>query len=101
MDTTLLSIVRERQRQTNESLQRQITQNRELTEHAGEADGFRIYSFASLPFASDGMTEIRFAFVSDGLDIGETTGNGTGVLCVYKPALDEWRRVADNTIVTT
>ena len=39
----------------------------------------------------------QFAYIQDGLDIGETTGNGTGVLAVYKSGSDDWFRVADNT----
>ena len=72
---------------------------KEKTEKSGETDGFRQYLFADLPFAVDGMTEVRFAFVTDGLDDGETTGNGTGCLAVYKPALDAWRTIYDNTDV--
>lgn len=98
----LLAVVREKFKQTNDKLNEvseHVAVLNEKTERAGEADGFRQYAVADLPFAVDGMTEIRVAFVTDGVDAGETTSNGTGCIAVYKPALDEWRTVYDNTAV--
>lgn len=69
------------------------------SERSGETDGFRQYTVAELPYAVDGMTEVRFAFVTDGVDVGESSPNGTGCLCVYKPSEDEWRLVATNVQV--
>lgn len=69
------------------------------TEKSGETDGFIIVTFANLPFAPD-VTQTRFLYVSDGRDVGEGAGVGTGVLVVYKPASDDWFRVADNTVIT-
>lgn len=102
-DDFILQLTRER----FTAVQTDIANNREnirilteRTEHSGETDGFRQYLFADLPFATDGMTEVRFAFVTNGRDVGEGAGMGTGVLCVYKPALDEWRVVGTNVAVT-
>lgn len=79
----------------------QISILTEKTESSGETDGFRQYDFVDLPFAADGMTEVRFSWVRDGRDIGEGAGMGTGVLCVYKPTpIDEWRVVGTNVAVT-
>ena len=100
----LLRLVRERFRAT-QALIDENTQSinilTEKTERSGETDGFRQYLFADLPFAVDGMTQVRFAFVTNGRDIGEGAGNGTGVLCVYKPLpVNEWRVVGTNVAVT-
>lgn len=102
-DNFLIQLVQERFADTQAHLranQEAIENLQEQTEHAGETDGFRFYAFADLPFAVDGMAEVRFAWVSDGRDIGEGAGSGRGVLCVYKPFYDEWRVVGTNVAVT-
>ena len=103
MSNNLMAIVQQRFSQQRELI-RQNTTNisvlKEKSERSGETDGFRQYEFSDLPFAVDGMTEVRFAFVVDGVDVGESAGMGTGCLCVYKPSVDEWRLVATNVAVT-
>lgn len=97
-----MAIVRQKFSQTDKRLdtvQDHVEVLNEKTERSGETDGFRQYAFADLPYAVDGMSEVRFAFVTNGRDSGEGAGNGTGVLAVYKPALDEWRTVFGNTAV--
>lgn len=100
----LLSIVRQKFKQTQSQLDEVVDDLdflNEKTERAGETDGFRDYTVATLPFAIDGINETRFAYITDGLDFGETTGNGTGCLAVYKPGLDKWRTIYDNTDVVS
>jgi hypothetical protein len=100
----ILRLTQERFAATNAMIasnQEQLKVLTEKTERSGETDGFRQYLFAELPFAADGMTEVRFAFVTNGRDIGEGAGMGTGVLCVYKPTpIDEWRVIGTNVAVT-
>ena len=78
-----------------------IDDAKDVSFKALSAFNLEIYTFANRPLASEGMVVQTVATISDGLDVGETTTNGTGVLCMYKPTLDDWYRVADNTVVTT
>lgn len=101
MSSALMAIVNERHTRIKAqllALNERTAILEEHTERAGETDGFRQYDFVDLPTP----TEVRFAFVVDGLGVGETTGNGTGCLAVYKPnhpSSPDWYRVADNTVV--
>lgn len=73
-----------------------------VTERAGTAYTVRQYAFADRPLQIDGMTDFALAIITDGLDVSESTGNGTGVLCLYKPSpTDEWHNVHGNVAVTT
>ena len=53
------------------------------------------FTFANRPL-NLGYYEI--AIITDGRDIGEGAGLGTGVLAIYKPTPNNWYRL-DNTLV--
>ena len=68
--------------------------------HTTQADLMRLpnYTVATLP-SVNATSPGRQAFATDGLKVGETTGNGTGV-----PVYDDgtqWRRTSDDSTVST
>lgn len=84
------------------SIDDRIDRLESLSEIAGVAFTVNEYTYANRPLSTEDMNSYALGIISDGRDIGEGAGNGTGVLCIYKPTpLDEWYRVADNTAVVT
>ena len=92
----------QRLRESIKTNNRRLDELTSKSERAGSAYTVRQYAYADRPLQSNGdnITGFAMAIITDGLDVGETTP-GTGVLCMYKEAADDWYRVADNTVVAT
>lgn len=102
IESPIMKITRQQFSRLNRTIgtqQIQISELEDKTEKSGETDGFQIFLFDDLPVAITDINEVRFYFVSDALDVGETAGNGTGCLAVYKPNQNDYYRVADNSVL--
>lgn len=72
---------------------------RELRTRTSETND-NVFAFADLPDTSS-MSSFEIFFVTDGLKEGETTGNGSGVVCYFDVASSSYLRLSDNAIVST
>lgn len=100
----LMELVRFQYEALRQQIDEQAEQSRKVqsqSEKALLAFSLEVVTYADRPLAADGMVTPAVLIISDALDVGETTGNGTGCLAFYKPTLNDWYRVADNTLVAT
>lgn len=78
-----------------EDLQHQINRLRKISVRAEVAGAVKVLAVADLP-TDVGAGSLSFA--SDGLKLGETTGNGTGVLVYFDGSA--WYRASDDSVVS-
>jgi hypothetical protein len=96
-------VYRELKAQLN-TVETQIDRNRRV-ERAEIADSIPSYTVANLPTLANGglglgSTYVTLAFASNGRKSAEGAGLGTGQLCYYNAATNQWLRVRDDSLIT-
>lgn len=81
------------------------TEKNKRVERAEIADSIPAYLLADAPLAvdgglGDGTSYITLAWIKNGRKSGETAGNGTGALCFYNAATDQWFGVKSEVAIT-
>lgn len=75
------------------------------SERAETVGGFPAYTYENRPLAatggmSDGSAYIDIIWISNARKAAEGVGLGTGQLCYYDAAIDGWRLIRDDSVVT-
>lgn len=86
-------------------LEARVSKIERRSERAETAGGVQSFTYETRPLAanggmSDGTSNLDVINISNGRKSGEGAGDGTGQMCYYDAAIDDWRRIRDDTVIT-
>lgn len=85
------------------TLQSEVNKNAQV-ERSEISDNVPAYTVSTLPTLANGglglTSYVTLAFASNGRKAAEGAGLGTGQLCYYNAATNQWLRVRDDSVIT-
>lgn len=101
MELDMLQIVWDELQVQIDSLRSDMNALLARSERAETAGGMATSTLAAAPlFATGGVGDGDFLFISNGRKSGEGVGAGTGIPAYYNAATDSWLRFSDDAAVT-